>query len=690
MDHKDDELLWEVPSEFLAGSDAVWVWDPVDLHHHFRDGAAMHSVVRDAAKQFGAVLAMPNLVPPVATVSEALAYRQSILDAIEAQHLPKMTPLMTLYLTDNTDPQDLLTNNTKQSPSEGAIVACKLYPAGATTNSHNGVTDVRKIYPVLQVMEKLDILLLIHAEVTDPKVDIFAREEAFISTVVAQVVQDFPNLKVVLEHATTEYAVEFVKRASDKVAASITAHHLLLNRNALFEGGFRPHHYCLPVLKSERDRLALVGAVVSGNPKFFLGTDSAPHTRNAKECCKGKAGCYTAHNALEFYAETFDAAGALSRLPAFASVFGPRFYGFKANPSYSQARYVRILTRSGAPRTVPEEIQFGDSVVVPLRSGEKVSFDLFGKSFQMDSHMLQALEKRKNALKWSDAPVDVSRKNWNELVIRQSSLSKLPEAFKVENLTATSKLGVSTPVRYYLGTPDASPRSIIVYFHSGALLFGNIDTHDVLARTLSLNSEHPLISVDYRLCPENSFQDCLDDAHNVVEWLTSSFSPSAKLILAADSSGAQLALSANRYLRHSGRGEVVVQTILWYPSIGISEPPLVWDPSYAADRQWIKEQVFAKAAPSGSNLLEELKLLYEPIKAPDSDFNGLAPTLVVACAFDPGCPYQVEFGRKLARAGVSTRLWIFGGLHGALFQYSAIPSSAQLVERSAEFLSKIN
>jgi dihydroorotase len=679
-----DKLLWEVPTELLTDQ-STWVWDPVDLHHHFRDGVAMQSVVRDTARQFSAALAMPNLVPPVATVSEAMVYRENILKAIEEQNLPKMTPLMTLYLRDNTDPQDLLKNNDKSSPIEGKIVACKLYPAGATTNSHNGVTDVKKIYPVLEVMQQLGILLLIHAEVTDPQVDIFEREREFIATVVEQVVRDFPNLKVVLEHATTEYAVDFVMKASDNVAASITAHHLLLNRNALFEGGMRPHHYCLPVLKSERDRQALARAVTSGNPKFFLGTDSAPHAKNMKECCKGKAGCYTAHNALELYAETFYTAGVLDKLRAFSSTFGPRFYGFGSIPAHPFHREIRILRRLEKPKTVPETLDFGDNVVVPLRSGETVDFDFSLLSFHMDDEM-KVSERAKQAPKWNEQTVEVSRQNWNDIVVRQSALSSIPEVAQIETLQATSKLGVNTTVRVYSPTID-SAGPIVVYFHSGALMFGSVETHDNVCRLLASKSMLSVVSVDYKLCPENNFEACLDDAFNVVEWLTTVHKPDSKLILTGDSSGALLAIAANRYLLKQNKGNFVLHSVYWYPSVGISTTPLVWDPKYIAGRKWVKSQAFSKPSKTPQ---AELENYYEPINAPDEDFKDFGPTLVVACAFDEGCPYQVDFARKLSRAGVSTKLWVFAGLHGALFQCGEIPSSLKLMDESARFLSSLH
>ena len=342
---------------------------PDDWHLHVRDGAAMRSVVPHTARQFARAIIMPNLKPPVATTDQALAYRERILAAVPPG-VP-FEPLMTLYLTDNTAPAEI-----RRARDSGRVVAGKLYPAGATTHADAGVTAIDRIYPALAAMEQQGLLLLVHGEVTDPDVDIFDREAVFIDRILAPLVQRFPGLKVVLEHITTRQAVDFVRDAPATVAATITAHHLLYNRNALFRSGLRPHYYCLPVLKRERHRQALIAAATSGNPKFFLGTDSAPHARHAKETACGCAGCYTAHAAIELYAEAFEAAGALDRLEGFASGWGPDFYGLPRNQ--------RTITLTKVPTQVPEAFPFGEDVLIPLRAGEtlpwRMEIDLFSPS----------------------------------------------------------------------------------------------------------------------------------------------------------------------------------------------------------------------------------------------------------------------------------------------------------------------
>lgn len=334
---------------------------PDDWHLHVRDGAAMRSVVPHSARQFARAIIMPNLKPPVATTSQALAYRGRILAAVP----PGLTfePLMTLYLTDNTAPGEV-----RRARDAGCVVAGKLYPAGATTNADAGVTAIEKIYPVLAAMEEQGLLLLIHGEVTDPDVDIFDRESVFIDRILTPLVKRFPGLKIVLEHITTREAADFVRDAPATVAATITAHHLLYNRNALFQGGLQPHYYCLPVLKREIHRQALIAAATSGNPKFFLGTDSAPHARHSKETACGCAGCYTAHAAMAMYAEAFEAAGALDRLEGFASCWGPDFYGLPRNQ--------RTITLTKAPAQVPWEFPFGEDRLTPLRAGETLPWRL--------------------------------------------------------------------------------------------------------------------------------------------------------------------------------------------------------------------------------------------------------------------------------------------------------------------------
>lgn len=335
---------------------------PDDWHLHLRDGDAMKAVLPDTARRFARAIVMPNLKPPVTTVAQAAAYRERILSAVPPGLT--FTPLMTLYLTDNLPADEI--DRAKES---GFVHAVKLYPAGATTNSDAGVTDLKKCVPTLARMEKLGIPLLVHGEVTDPAIDIFDREAVFIDTVLAPLLRDFPALKVVLEHITTKDGAEFVKSAERNVAATITAHHLLLNRNAIFAGGIRPHHYCLPVLKREIHRQALVAAVISGNPKFFLGTDSAPHAKRTKEAACGCAGCYTAHAGIELYAEAFEAAGALERLEGFASHFGPDFYGMPRNTGK-----ITLVRENWA---VPAELPYpADDALVPLRAGETIAWRL--------------------------------------------------------------------------------------------------------------------------------------------------------------------------------------------------------------------------------------------------------------------------------------------------------------------------
>jgi dihydroorotase len=335
---------------------------PDDWHLHLRDGEHMRAVLPDTARRFGRAIVMPNLRPPTTTTELALDYRARILAALPQN--ARFEPLMTLYLTDNTAPAEIAL-----AKASGLVHGVKLYPAGATTNSDSGVTDLLgKCSAALAEMEKQDLPLLVHGEVTDPEVDVFDREKVFIDRVLAPLVQRFPGLRVVLEHVTTRDGVEFVKAASKRVAATLTAHHLLMNRNALFAGGIRPHHYCLPVLKREEHRRALVAAATGGDPKFFLGTDSAPHAKGAKEAACGCAGMYTAHAGIELYAEVFEQAGALDRLEAFASFCGADFYGLPRNTDS-----VTLVKESW---TVPAEMKFGGDVLVPLRAGERVAWRL--------------------------------------------------------------------------------------------------------------------------------------------------------------------------------------------------------------------------------------------------------------------------------------------------------------------------
>ena len=334
---------------------------PDDWHVHLRDGAYMGSVLPDTARQFARAIVMPNLKPPVTTVALARAYRDRIIAA-----LPKsaaFTPLMTLYLTDNTSPAEI-----KTVAASGFVHAAKYYPAGATTNSDEGVTAMAKVLPVFEEMQRAGLPLLVHGEVTDAHVDVFDREQVFIEHVLQPLVHDFPKLKIVFEHVTTREAVDFVLAAPANVAATITAHHLLLNRNAMLAGGIQPHHYCLPVLKREPHREVLVRAAVSGNPKFFLGTDSAPHARHAKEAACGCAGIYTAHAAIELYAEVFEQAGALDKLESFASFYGADFYGLPRNKG-------KVILKRETWR-VPESLSYGEHTLVPFRAGGECTWKL--------------------------------------------------------------------------------------------------------------------------------------------------------------------------------------------------------------------------------------------------------------------------------------------------------------------------
>ena len=334
---------------------------PDDWHLHLRDGADMQSVLPDTARRFARAIVMPNLRPPVTTTELALAYRQRILAALPAGS--DFQPLMTLYLTDNTAPEEIA-----RAKASGMVHGVKLYPAGATTNSDSGVTDILKCHAALEAMAEHGMPLLVHGEVTDPRVDVFDREQAFIDQVLSPLLQRLPSLRVVFEHITTRQAAEFVQSAPANVAATITVHHLLYSRNAMFAGGLRPHMYCLPVLKRESHREALVAAATSGNPKFFLGTDSAPHAQASKESACGCAGIYSANAALELYAEAFDAAGALDRLEAFASFYGADFYRLPRNSGK-----VTLLRKSWE---VPAELPLGSATLVPLRAGEAVGWTL--------------------------------------------------------------------------------------------------------------------------------------------------------------------------------------------------------------------------------------------------------------------------------------------------------------------------
>ncbi|UJB65362.1 dihydroorotase [Acidovorax sp. YS12] len=343
-----------------ATLDTLTITRPDDWHLHVRDGAPLATVVPHTAAQFGRAIIMPNLRPPVTTAAQALDYKQRILAAVPAG--VAFEPLMTLYLTDNLAPAEIA------RARDAGVVAAKLYPAGATTNSDAGVTDLRKIHKTLEAMQQAGMLLLVHGEVTSPDIDLFDREAVFIEQQLIPLRRDFPGLKIVFEHITTREAAQYVAEAGPCTAATITAHHLLYNRNALFTGGIRPHWYCLPVLKREVHRQALVQAATSGSAKFFLGTDSAPHPAHLKEHATGCAGCYTAHAAMELYAEAFDNAGALDKLEAFASFHGPAFYGLPRNQG--------TITLRRESWTPPERFAFGEAELKPLRAGEALPWRL--------------------------------------------------------------------------------------------------------------------------------------------------------------------------------------------------------------------------------------------------------------------------------------------------------------------------
>ncbi len=342
-------------------TDTLTLTRPDDWHLHLRDGVALAAVLPDTARQFARAIVMPNLKPPVTTTALAGAYRERILAARPAGS--DFQPLMTLYLTDATPPAEIAA-----AKASGFVQGVKLYPAGATTNSDSGVTDIRRCDDTLAEMARLGMPLLIHGEVTDAEIDVFDREAVFIDRILGPLLQRHPALRVVFEHITTRDAAQFVAQAGPNVAATVTAHHLLYNRNALFQGGIRPHNYCLPVLKREVHRVALVEAATSGDPKFFLGTDSAPHARHTKEADCGCAGCYTALTAVELYAEAFEAAGALDRLEGFASHFGPDFYRLPRNTG--------SVTLHREPFSVPADLPYGGDRLTPFRAGETLAWRL--------------------------------------------------------------------------------------------------------------------------------------------------------------------------------------------------------------------------------------------------------------------------------------------------------------------------
>jgi len=345
----------------MNGMNTLTITRPDDWHLHLRDNELMASVLPDTARQFARAIVMPNLRPPVTTTAQAVAYRERILNALPAGM--KFEPLMTLYLTDITSAEEI-----KKAKASGVVHAVKLYPAGATTNSDAGVTDLRKTYSALEEMQRYGMPLLVHGEVTSTDIDIFDREAVFIDKVMQPLLKDLPELRVVFEHITTKDAAQFVASAPDTIAATLTPQHLLYNRNAMLVGGIRPHFYCLPILKRETHREALVKAATSGSKKFFLGTDSAPHAQHTKENACGCAGCYSAHSAIELYAEAFEAAGALDKLEAFAGFYGADYYGLPRNTDK--------VTLRKEEWEIPASVGFGEHRLVPLRAGERMKWKL--------------------------------------------------------------------------------------------------------------------------------------------------------------------------------------------------------------------------------------------------------------------------------------------------------------------------
>jgi dihydroorotase len=348
-------------AEATSMTTEITITRPDDWHVHLRDGQALTDTTAAMARYFGRSIVMPNLVPPVSNADQASAYKARIMTA--QQHCPRQfEPLMVIYLTDKTSAEDI-----RQAKASG-VVACKLYPAGATTNSDSGVTDINNIYPALEAMQEQGLRFLLHGEVTDSHIDIFDREKVFIDRTLSQLVKDFPALPMVLEHITTADAAQFINEAADNVAATITAHHLLYNRNDMLAGGIRPHYYCLPILKRNTHQQALIDAATSGNPRFFLGTDSAPHSRDNKEISCGCAGCYTAYAAIELYAQAFDQAGKLDQLEGFASHFGADFYGLPRNSD--------TITLQKTPWQAPATLVLGDSELVPLAANELLQWQV--------------------------------------------------------------------------------------------------------------------------------------------------------------------------------------------------------------------------------------------------------------------------------------------------------------------------
>lgn len=671
------------------------ILEPSDLHHHFRDGELMESIVGMVANQFSRALAMPNLVPPVVNVGQAMEYKKRLMNALDKssyeENSNSFEPLMTLYLTDNTSPQDIV-----EAKAEG-VVACKLYPAGATTNSDSGVTDIKKVYPTLRAMEECGILLLIHGEVVDSDIDIFDREHEFIERHLKNLVRDFPNLKIVMEHITTKEAVQFVSGCNENVAATVTCHHLLLNRAALFEGGgIRPHHYCLPVLKAEEHRQALLRAVTSGNPKFFLGTDSAPHTKNTKECCKGKAGCFTAANALEFYAEAFHSMKKMEKLSAFASVFGPAFYGLPIPPLFKGEKYYRKLTK--VPTSVPDTFPFGGESVVPLRHGENVNWTLQLEKWTMDEPTKSTLKVSQSI--WQDnggllsLPISEARAKWNQYALQLSKpVNSSPDLLKVIDAMAGR-----TPVRIYLTREspfDSRKSPVILFVHGGGLCFGNLETHDSICRLLSYESKCPVVAVDYRLAPENKYPAAFDDVYNTVQWVQDNASNNHyfpdgidphRVVLAGESSGGAIVTSVCQKWTKDKKSLRIALQVLWYPSVGLDVKDdaniLSIPPAAETKRMGLLKQYL----PTDS--AEYLSNPYiQPMNFTVDDLRDVPPAYLCVPGFDPLCDIMIAYGRKLHAAAVPTTIHLKKStIHGFLYMSSLIPESIAAIRESASFI----
>jgi dihydroorotase len=666
-----------------CGLDEYFLIEPSDLHHHFRDNPFMETVVPHVVNQFSRAIAMPNLVPPVVNVSMAKDYKQRILKCV--QNGMHFEPLMTLYLTDITPPEEIY-----EAKRDGNVVACKLYPAGATTNSDSGVADVSKIYPTLKAMEETGILLLVHGEVVDDDVDVFDREAEFIDRFLRKIVKDFPNLKVVMEHITTKEAVEFVSSCGPNVAATITCHHLLLNRNALLVGGIKPHFYCLPVLKSEYHRQALVKAAISGNPKFFLGTDSAPHTIGTKECCKGKAGCYSAINALELYAETFDAAKSMDKLNGFASIYGPLFYGLKVPPLFENAKtYQRLSPAKPGENVVPDTVVFGNSVSVPFKNGEHLKWKSKLELWKLDESSQACATINKNL--WKDLlalDLKLARKKWADYA---KELSQTPnaEVFELKSVVNVSE----NDVRLRIFTPNnvSKESGVVLFVRGGGLVFGDLETHDPICRLLAVSSNSTVIAVDYRSAPEHKYPAAHDDVYAALQWIFKNSNSqslkfdSKKVILVGESSGCSLVLSAcHKWNVEQKNAPALLGQVLWYPTVGIESG------STAA---------LAQSAVSESKRVNLLKMYVEdfdrqnsnpyvqPIYYSSEQLQGMPSASVYVPGFDALCDQQIEFSRKLHSSGVDVQLNLLKStIHGFAYMFGKIPVARQAIEQSGTWI----